>query len=147
MRITDDMVEVAAKAMWEMRDCRSGGSLTWEEVLEHREDCPNTYYTAETAREEARAGLIAALSSSEAPPPPVPHLVGIEEGIERAARYIEKQRDDYVQEFGNYDPSTGATEFSTAGEEYLSTLEELIEEIRALHEQAPAPVSREVGDG
>ncbi|MNU79248.1 hypothetical protein D3C71_688590 [compost metagenome] len=65
-------------------------------------------------------------------PAPAPHLVGIEEGIERAARYIEKQRDDYVQEFGNYDPSTGATEFSTAGEEYLSTLEELIDGIRAL---------------
>lgn len=69
--------------------------------------------------------------------------VGIEEGIERAARYIEKQRDDYVQEFGNYDPSTGVTEFSAAGEEHLSTLEELIEGIRALHEQAPAPSQRE----
>lgn len=64
--------------------------------------------------------------------PPAPHVAGIEDGIERAARYLEKQRDDYVQEFGNYDPSTGVTEFSTAGEEYLSTLEELIDGIRAI---------------
>lgn len=67
---------------------------------------------------------------------PAPHVAGIEDGIERAARYIEKQRDDYVQEFGNYDPSTGVTEFSTAGEEYLSTLEELIDGIRALAGEA-----------
>jgi len=73
---------------------------------------------------------------------PLPHVEGVEEGIERAARYIEKQRDDYVQEFGNYDPSTGVTEFSTAGEEHLSTLEELIEGVRALHEQAPSPQPR-----
>ncbi len=76
--------------------------------------------------------------------PPAPNVAGIEDGIERAARYIEKQRDDYVQEFGNYDPSTGVTEFSIAGEEYLSTLEELIEGIRALHEQASPPAPRVV---
>lgn len=77
--------------------------------------------------------------------PPAPQLAGIEEGIERAARYIERQRDDYVQEFGNYDPSTGVTEFSTAGEEHISTLGELIEGIRALHEQAPPPAPHLAG--
>lgn len=74
--------------------------------------------------------------SPETASPPAPHVTWIEDGIERAARYIEKQRDDYVQEFGNYDPSTGVTEFSTAGEEYLSTLEELIDGIRALAGEA-----------
>lgn len=76
-------------------------------------------------------------------PPPSTHLLGIEEGIERAARYIEKQRDDYVQEFGMYDPSTGVTEFSTAGEEHLSTLEELIDGIRSLHE-TPTPPGNQI---
>lgn len=53
-------------------------------------------------------------------------------GIELAARYVEKRRDDYVQEHGSYDPSTGMTEFPGTGEEYVGELEEIIEGIRAL---------------
>lgn len=71
-------------------------------------------------------------SANPETPPPSSHLEGIEEGIERAARYIEKQRDEYVQEYGMYDSTTGVTEFSNGGEEYLSTLEELIDGIWAL---------------
>lgn len=53
-------------------------------------------------------------------------------GIEVACKLIDKKAVDYIQEFGSYDPSTGVYEFSTAGEEYLGTLAELAEEIRAL---------------
>lgn len=53
-------------------------------------------------------------------------------GIEAAAKLIDKKAEGYIQEFGNYDPSTGVYEFSNAGEEYLGTLAELAEEIRAL---------------
>lgn len=88
------------------------------------------------------AGVNAVLDHPSAPAPEK-HVAGIEEGIERAARYIEKQRDDYVQEFGMYDPSTGVTEFSTAGEEHLSTLEELIDGIRSLQE-TPTPPGNQI---
>ena len=56
----------------------------------------------------------------------------VTEGIELAARFIEKRRDDYVQEHGSYDPSTGMTEFPGDGEEYVGELEEIIEGIRDL---------------
>lgn len=55
-------------------------------------------------------------------------------GIEAAAELIDRKIRAYVEEFGSYDPSTGETEFSEAGEEYLATLEDLAEEIRALKE-------------
>lgn len=53
-------------------------------------------------------------------------------GIEAAAELIDRKVQDYISEHGSFDPETGATEFSSAGEEYVSTLEELAEEIRAL---------------
>lgn len=57
--------------------------------------------------------------------------------IELAVRWLEKRRDDYVHEFGSYDPETGATEYGRgakgqAREEYVAELEEVIEGIRAL---------------
>lgn len=55
-----------------------------------------------------------------------------EAGIEAAAKLIDRKIADYVSDHGCYDPDTGFTEFSRAGEEYVSTLEELAEEIRAL---------------
>jgi hypothetical protein len=62
-----------------------------------------------------------------------------EEGREQAAKHIDRKVADYVEEFGAYDPSTGQTEFSDAGEQYLETLEELAEEIRNLPTNAPKP--------
>lgn len=53
-------------------------------------------------------------------------------GIYAAAQLIERKVDDYCKDHGSYDPSTGQTEFSAAGEEYVGNLEELAEEIRAL---------------
>lgn len=64
-------------------------------------------------------------------------------GIELAARFVEKRRDDYVQEHGNYDPSTGVTEFPGTGEEYVGELEEIIEGIRSLSAH-PAPATVEM---
>jgi hypothetical protein len=51
-------------------------------------------------------------------------------GIEHAAKLIDRKLADYTSEHGSFDPETGATEFSRSGEEYVSTLEELAEEIR-----------------
>lgn len=57
-------------------------------------------------------------------------------GIERAAELIDRKVRDYTADHGSLDPETGTMEFSEAGEEYVSTLDELAEEIRAL--SAPA---------
>lgn len=52
--------------------------------------------------------------------------------IERAARFVEKRRDEYVRDHGSYDHETGATEFPGNGLEYVAELEEIIDGIRAL---------------
>lgn len=51
---------------------------------------------------------------------------------ESAARFIEKRRDDYIADHGNYDWSTGATEFPGNGEEWVGEQDETAEAIRAL---------------
>jgi len=53
-------------------------------------------------------------------------------GIERAAKWVDIRRDAYVNQFGSYDPETGSTEFSTAGDEYVGELEDIAERIRGL---------------
>lgn len=59
------------------------------------------------------------------------------DGIEAAAKWIDKQREAYDSEHGWSDPDTGAFEFGNdAQREYSSTLEELAEVIRALHQNA-----------
>lgn len=59
------------------------------------------------------------------------------DGIEAAAKWIDKQREAYDSEHGRYDTSTGFFEFGNdAQREYSSTLEELAEGIRALHPNA-----------
>jgi hypothetical protein len=54
------------------------------------------------------------------------------DGIELSARFVEKRRDDYVQEHGFYDGETNVVEFPGNGGEYVGELEEIIEGIRAL---------------
>jgi len=54
------------------------------------------------------------------------------EGIEAAAKLLDKKADDYAHEHGSYDHDTGATEFSRSGEDYYNTLRELADEIRTL---------------
>lgn len=60
-------------------------------------------------------------------------------GVEAAAKLIDSKVQDYTSEHGAFDPETGATEFSRAGEEYVSTLEELSEEIRNALSASPPP--------
>jgi len=59
------------------------------------------------------------------------------DGIEAAAKWIDKQREAYDSEHGWSDPDTGAFEFGNDTQRgYSSTLEELAEGIRALHPNA-----------
>ena len=59
------------------------------------------------------------------------------DGIEAAAKWIDKQREAYDSEHGWSDPDTGAFEFGNDAQRgYSSTLEELAEGIRALHPNA-----------
>jgi len=59
-----------------------------------------------------------------------------EDGVEHVAKLIDKKIADYASEHGLLDPETGVMEFSQSGEEYVSTLEELAEAIRASHTDA-----------
>ena len=52
-------------------------------------------------------------------------------GVELAAEWVDQRCFGYVAEHGSYDPSTGATEFSSAGEEYVAELAEIAEGLRA----------------
>lgn len=59
------------------------------------------------------------------------------DGIEAAAKWIDQQRESYDSEHGWSDPDTGAFEFGNEAQRgYSSTLEELAEGIRALHQNA-----------
>jgi len=64
-----------------------------------------------------------------------------DQGVETAAKLIDRKVSDYTSEHGSLDPETGAMEFSLSGEEYVSTLEELAEEIRAINAAAPQPTA------
>lgn len=46
--------------------------------------------------------------------------------------HLQKRLDDYVNEHGSVDPETGTREFPGNGDEYVGTLDELIDEIREL---------------
>lgn len=68
---------------------------------------------------------------------PAPVVTFYRDGIEAAAKWIDKQREAYDSEHGWSDPDTGAFEFGNdAQRDYSSTLEELAEGIRALHQNA-----------
>lgn len=68
---------------------------------------------------------------------PAPVVSFYRDGIEAAAKWIDKQREAYDSEHGWSDPDTGAFEFGNdAQRDYSSTLEELAEGIRALHPNA-----------
>lgn len=54
------------------------------------------------------------------------------------AAIVTGMRDAYVSEFGSYDPSTGMTDFSLSGEEYVSTLDDTEEAILATIEKDEA---------
>lgn len=68
---------------------------------------------------------------------PAPVVTFYRDGIEAAAKWIDQQREAYDSEHGWSDPGTGSFEFGNdAQREYSSTLEELAEGIRALHQNA-----------
>lgn len=54
-------------------------------------------------------------------------------GIEEAAKWLEKSADDYHQEQGHQESDTGAWVYPGNGQDYINTLAELAEEIRALN--------------
>lgn len=68
---------------------------------------------------------------------PAPVITFYRDGIEAAAKWIDKQREAYDSEHGWSDPDTGAFKFGNDAQRgYSSTLEELAEGIRALHPNA-----------
>lgn len=80
---------------------------------------------------KARIAIIAAWNR-RAPDDAAAYTRGAEEMRERAAKFIDRRREDYIAEHGNYDYSTGVTEFPGNGDETVGEWEELAEAIRAL---------------
>ncbi|EHD21808.1 MULTISPECIES: hypothetical protein [Brenneria] len=75
-----------------------------------------------------------------APVPPAPTISFYRDGIETAAKWVDKQREAYDSEHGRHDPDTGTFEFGNdAQQEHSSTLVDIAEGIRALHPNAAAP--------
>lgn len=66
--------------------------------------------------------------------------------FEQAAQFIDKRASNYVQEHGVKDPETGTVEFPGWGDEYVSELEELAEDIRTLSHQSVAEQSAAESD-
>lgn len=65
--------------------------------------------------------------------PSIPQAAGsARDGLEQAAKWVDRRLKDYVDEHGSYDPETGATEFPGNGDEYCAELDEIAEGIRAL---------------
>lgn len=53
------------------------------------------------------------------------------EGVESAAKLLDKRCADYVEAHGLFDPETGTTELPGTGDEYVGELMEIAEQIRA----------------
>lgn len=60
----------------------------------------------------------------------------VDDGLSRAISFVTKRRDDYVDEHGSYDYSTGVTEFPGNGDETVCEWEEIIEGLKALRLEA-----------
>lgn len=89
----------------------------------------------EAGSEDAGPGYIPVYR--EAGPRPAPVVTYYRDGIEAAAKWVDKLREAYDSEHGWSDPDTGVFEFGNdAQREYSTTLEELAEGIRALHPNA-----------
>lgn len=64
--------------------------------------------------------------------------VGVEAGLEAAARFVDQRREAYDDECGSTDPETGTREYPGTGDEYVGELLEIAEGIRALAQQPAA---------
>lgn len=68
-------------------------------------------------------------------------------GLEAAAKHIEKKAARYHEEHGNYDPSTGGTDYPGDGADYYNNLIEIAEEIRLLSaDHCPSHESEQGGN-
>ncbi|WP_420994084.1 hypothetical protein ACKI2N_001820 [Cupriavidus sp. 30B13] len=73
------------------------------------------------------------LAAPPAAPQPSAKALTFAAGIEAAAKWVDKRREDHDSEFGAADPDTGAFEFrSVPHEEYSAELYEVAEGIRAI---------------
>ncbi|WP_231586667.1 DUF551 domain-containing protein [Cupriavidus basilensis] len=92
--------------------------------------------------------LPAAPAAPESPAAPQPSAKALTfaAGIEAAAKWVDKRREDHDSEFGAADPDTGAFEFrSVPHEEYSAELYEVAEGIRAIPAaEQPSEDKREV---
>lgn len=82
------------------------------------------------------------LAAPVLPKQPEPTISFYREGIMAAAKWVEKQREEYDNEHGQFDCGTGSFEFGNDAQlEYSTTLSEIAEGIRSLHPTSAQPVS------
>lgn len=118
-------------------------SLNANPVYQYRErpysewmECSERYYQV---AKEMNAGFTRILFTA----PPAPTVTFYRDGIESAAAWVDKQREEYDSEHGQHDPDTGTFEFGNdAQRDYSATLEEIAEGIRTLtpNTAPPAPI-------
>ncbi|WP_147405993.1 hypothetical protein [Ralstonia solanacearum] len=77
------------------------------------------------------------------PAPEAAQALSFADGVKAAVKWVEKRRDDYIDEFGYNDPYTGALEFGAgshaeARREYVGELEEIVEGLNAILTRAAA---------
>ena len=86
-------------------------------------DCGNVGDAKEVAAWDERAALARTTDAIRAQ--------AWREGVLAAVAWVQERLDDYVSECGIYDPSTGVTEFSDAGE-YAGELEEIVDGLKTI---------------
>lgn len=92
-------------------------------------------------------GDMAAPAQPVTPEQPEPTISFYREGIMAAAKWVEKQREEYDNEHGQFDCGTGSFEFGNDAQlEYSTTLSEIAEGIRSLHPASAQPVSEPYKD-
>mgnify|MGYP001562858911 CR=1 FL=1 len=74
--------------------------------------------------------------AAQAAVPQAPAAPSTRAGLLAAAEHIQAKAQAYAEEFGSYDPDTGAVELGDVKQEYFNTLDELAEEIRLMADKA-----------
>jgi uncharacterized coiled-coil protein SlyX len=110
-----------------------GEPVAWidpHSIQRHSDNAKQWVRVSASLAENRANGYTQPLYTSQ--PAPVSVVPSFADGVEAAAKLVEKRMDDYVNEHGSHDPETGSVEFPGNGEEYVGELMDIIEQIQEL---------------